>query len=221
MQAVFGKPLPLSKTIRLQALIFEDCAAYRHQVISFSLDRRQDDRGLFLAFTPFLCIVFARISIKVPALMAHIDEKIKMAILRSLRDAESAVGSAQLAEELQAFGFNPSARTIRMYLTEMENEGLVEHARRGRNGGRSITPRGQAEIEDSLISDRVGFTAARVDTLSWEMSFDLAARTGRVVLNLTIVPANQLRRSVREMVPVLAGGLGMGEYVALFPSGTR
>lgn len=153
--------------------------------------------------------------------MAHIDEKIKMAILRSLRDAEGAVGSAQLAEELQAFGFNPSARTIRMYLTEMENEGLVEHARRGRNGGRSITPRGLTEIEDSLISDRVGFTAARVDTLSWEMSFDLAARSGRVVLNLTVVPANQLRRAVREMVPVLAGGLGMGEYVALFPAGSR
>lgn len=153
--------------------------------------------------------------------MAHIDEKITMAILRCLRDAEAPVGSAQLARELEAFGFTPSARTIRMYLTEMEAEGLVERARRGRNGGRSITPRGLTEIEDSLISGRVGFTAARVDTLSWEMDFDLSTRTGRIVLNLTILPASLLRRAVREMVPVLAGGLGMGHYVALFPSGAR
>ena len=153
--------------------------------------------------------------------MAHIDEKIKMAILRCLRDANSAVGSQQIARSLEGYGFTPSARTIRMYLTEMESEGLVERARRGRNGGRSITPRGITEIEDSMISDRVGFTAARVDTLSWEMDFDLSARKGRVVLNLTVLPAAFLGRAVSAMIGVLSSGFGMGQYVALFPAESR
>lgn len=153
--------------------------------------------------------------------MAHIDEKIRMGILRCLRDADTAIGSAHLARDLEALGFDVSARTVRVYLTEMEHEGLVEHARRGRNGGRSITPRGITEIEDSMISERVGFIEARVDALSWEMDFDLRLRSGRVVLNNTILPAGMLRRALRELVPVLSAGLGMGHYATLFGAGER
>lgn len=153
--------------------------------------------------------------------MGHIDEKTKMAILRCLRDASGPVGSAQVARELEAYGLSPSARTIRGYFTEMEEEGLVERARRGRNGGRTITPRGTTEIDDSLISDRVGSTAAKVDMLSWEMDFDLSTRSGSVVLNLTLVPAASALRAARSMVAVLDAGLGMGEFVALFPPETQ
>jgi len=153
--------------------------------------------------------------------MSQIDPKQKMAILRALREAAGPVGSAAVARAIQAYGFNSSPRTLRLYLQEMEEEGLVAHAKRGRNGGRDITEKGVAEIKDSLIADRVGYTAAKVDTLSWEMTFNLAAGQGQIVLNSTVLPLQSLRRAVNEMIPVISAGLGMGQYLALFEAGER
>jgi repressor of nif and glnA expression len=144
-----------------------------------------------------------------------------MVMLGILRDAGTVVGSAEIARELVARGHELSPRTVRVYLQQMAADGLVEEAKRGRAGGRRITDRGRQEIDDSLIFDRIGFTAAKVDAMAWQMQFDLRRRQGRIVLNLTVLPRALLAQAVAEMAPVFAAGLGMGEYVALFQPGER
>lgn len=145
--------------------------------------------------------------------------KVKVAILRVLREAEETVGSADIAEAIRVYGFESSPRTIRLYLQEMETEGLVAKARRGRNGGRSLTLKGMEEIKDALVTDRVGFTAARVDTFTWQMNFEPATGHGRIVLNLSVIRAEDLSRALDEMLPIFEANLGMGHYLALAREG--
>ncbi len=149
----------------------------------------------------------------------NVDSRQKVVILRALREAEGSMGSAAIAEAILPFGFEASPRTIRLYLQELEGEGLVAQAKRGRSGGRTITAKGIKEIKDSSVVDRIGFTASKVDTLSWRMDFNSRTRQGRVVLNSTLIKASDLDRALDEMIPVFEAGLGMGEYIALAREG--
>lgn len=153
--------------------------------------------------------------------MRKSDPKQRVAILRILRDNEAALSSSAVAREMGNYGFEPSPRTVRLYLKEMEAEGLVAQASRGRNGGRRITPRGVEEIKDAFVAGRVGFITARVETLAWQMTFDAVAGEGLIVLNITTISAGYLSAALRAMVPVFEAGLGMGSYLALAREGER
>ena len=145
--------------------------------------------------------------------------KQRVAILRSLREAGGAAGSAEISRQIQALGVELSPRAIRLHLQDLETAGLVQPARRGRSGGRTITPKGLREINDALVMDRVGLTAARMDSLACRMAFDPKEPAGLLVLNMTTIREADFQDAVAEMVPVFEAGLGMGEYVGLFRSG--
>jgi len=106
-----------------------------------------------------------------------------------------------------------------LYLQELEKDGLVEEARRGRDGGRGITPLGVEEIRDAQVVERVGFTAAKVDSLACRVTFDLTSHKGLIVLNVSVVDQECLERAVYEMIPVFKAGLGMGNYAAIARAG--
>jgi repressor of nif and glnA expression len=145
--------------------------------------------------------------------------KIRVAILRALRDASEPVGSAQIAREIESTGFEISPRSIRLYMQEMEAAGLVAPARRGRKGGRIITPTGIEEIQNAFVADRVGLMSARVDSLSARMTFNLDSGRGRIVLNVTVVDEAAMSAAVQVMLPVFRAGFGMGEFVAVAHGG--
>ena len=153
--------------------------------------------------------------------MSEIDPKHKVAILKVLRDAGEPLSSGEVSSRIQAYGLDPSPRTVRLYLQKLAESGWVEEATRGRGGGRSITPRGAAEIEGAGTLDRLGFTSARVDRLAWEMTYDPLRGEGAVVLNVTILNRAELPHAVREMSVVFQAGLGMGHFAALLGPGTR
>lgn len=151
--------------------------------------------------------------------MVEIKPKLKVAILRILRDTPDLVSSATIADELQANGFDLSSRTVRLYLEEMERDGLVKNAKRGRSGGREITRLGINEIHDALVNSRVGFMTAKVDDLAYRVTFDPATKTGSIVLNITFVDKVNLSAAVRHMIPVFEAGVGMGNLVCLVREG--
>ena len=153
--------------------------------------------------------------------MAEIDSKHKVAILRVLRDAGGTVGSVEIARALRLYGFDLSARTIRLYLSEMEEGEFVASAGRGRKGGRRITPTGLAEIDDAMVAVRVGFTAAKVDALTWQMTFNPVSAQGTVIINVTLVEEALLAGAIETMLPVYEAGLSMGDYLALARPGER
>ena len=78
--------------------------------------------------------------------------RIKMLILNVLRDSGKPVGSSHIMDELRYAGQYMSERAIRMYLKELDDEGLTTKI--GRKG-RSISETGLREIESSKILERV------------------------------------------------------------------
>ncbi len=154
--------------------------------------------------------------------MSEIGKKSKQQILRILRDSGAGGSSREVCRQLAGMGVELSPRTVRLYLQELEDEGLVAAARRGRSGGRNITSRGIEEIENAGTVERLGFIVARIEQLSYRMTYHpRLAPDGTVILNLTIVDVAQAVHALREMSAVFQAGLGMGEYVGLFSEGEK
>lgn len=134
------------------------------------------------------------------------------AILRILALSGQPLGSRSIATELQASGIDVKERMVRNYLVEMDHLGLTENVGRS---GRRITRRGIAELQAAIAVQKVGFVSARVDELSYKMTFDRVARAGTVVMNLSRIRARDLPVAQRLIRSVLDAGLGMGNYVAI------
>jgi repressor of nif and glnA expression len=123
-----------------------------------------------------------------------------------------------IAEELSSLGHDISERTVRLYLQEMDEEGLTQSF--GRRG-RCITERGLVELDSANTMERVGFLSAKIDRMTYRMNFDLTSKSGTVVVNVTIVDPKQLATCVRMMSKVFEEGYAMGHLVALLEPGER
>ncbi len=142
-----------------------------------------------------------------------LDGKRKMdTILRVLAEADRPLGSTNIAAELQLSGVNLRQRMVRYYLHLTDGLGLTQNHGRA---GRSITTAGIERLRRVVAVEKVGFISARVDELSYRMTFDLSAREGTVVLNVSSLAAADLPKAARLIGETLAAGLGMGGLVAL------
>jgi len=151
-------------------------------------------------------------------LLSEKSERKRLEILRVLRDANGSIGSSKITVILAATGHEISERTVRFYLHEMDGEELTRN--RGRRG-HVITRRGLEELAKARIIEKVGFLAAKIDQMTYQMKFDLASGTGTVVVNVSIVEASRLESAAPLVKKVFAAGYGMGRLMALFPSGER
>jgi hypothetical protein len=152
--------------------------------------------------------------------MTVIDRKRdkQLAILSALRASDRPLTSLTISEELASLGHLMSERTVRLYLKEMDEDGLTD--RQGRKG-RRITERGLSELDASRIIERVGFLSARIDRMTYRMNFDLVSRQGTVVVNLTIVEPHHLVRCADMFCSVFEEGYAMGQLIALLVPGER
>jgi repressor of nif and glnA expression len=150
--------------------------------------------------------------------MREKTEKKRLAILRILRDADRPLGSSRITERLLAEGHEIRERTVRFYLRSMDNEQLTENL--GRRG-RRITRRGIEELSSARIIEKVGYLAAKIDQMTYRMTFDLSSRTGTVVVNVSMVEKSELRNAAPLITRVFDAGYAMGRLMALFPPGER
>jgi repressor of nif and glnA expression len=135
-----------------------------------------------------------------------------VAILRILHDAPTSLGSERIAKALELAGIELSERAVRNYLAQTDELGWTENL--GRRG-RRLTQRGLSELEGALVVDKVGFIAAKVDTLSYQMDFDLATRRGRVILNISTVALRDLKAALHIIHDVFKARLGMGRLAVV------
>ncbi len=139
-----------------------------------------------------------------------------IAITRILHDAATSLGSERIAHTLGVSGITISERSVRNYLAQLDGLGFTVNL--GRRG-RKLTEAGLAELEASLVVEKVGYIAAKVDTLSYKMNFDIETRQGRIILNISTVRANEARQALRIMSDVYQARLGMGRLVAVAREG--
>ncbi|MHB8865913.1 MAG: DUF128 domain-containing protein [Pirellulaceae bacterium] len=140
----------------------------------------------------------------------------RVEILQVLSKLPSRTASARITRALESSGHPLSERTVRLYLRQLEEEGLTES--RGRQG-HLITEQGLAELRAARVVDGVGFLSAKIDQMTFNMSFDLATRTGSVVVNVSLVDPQRLAACAEQVCEVFAKGYAMGNRVALLSPG--
>ena len=137
-------------------------------------------------------------------------------ILNILKNSKENVSSSRVAEELEILGHEVSERTVRLYLQQMDAEGLTES-----NGkrGHTITARGMEELESFRIIEKVGFLSAKIDQLSYRMNFSLNTASGTVLINITMVEAELFAKNIPLIQRVYEDGYTMGQLLTFIGPG--
>ena len=150
--------------------------------------------------------------------MSEKTERKELAILRILKNAEAPLSSSKLLENLHAMGQEFSERTIRYYFKVLDEKGLTEnHGKKGR----VITELGLRELARAKVFDKVGFLGAKIDQLTYRMSFDLYKRSGTVITNISFIESKMLSRVAPMICRVYKAGYSMGTMMTLFEPGER
>jgi repressor of nif and glnA expression len=148
--------------------------------------------------------------------MAQKQKKKQVLILGVLKNASAPLASPEIARELAALGHDVSERTVRLYLKAMEEDGLIDG--KGKKGHR-ITASGLDELESSRIIERVGFLSAKIDRMTYGMTFDLAGASGTVVINVTVVDPRHVAAHAHLISQVYKDGYAMGTLLAFLGPG--
>lgn len=140
-----------------------------------------------------------------------------LSILQVLQEHDTPLCSSKIVLEIQKFGVVMSERTVRHYLKQTDQDKLTENF--GRKG-RMITPKGVEELKSAFIFEKVGFVAAKIDTLTYEMDFSLQKSMGSIILNLTTFHKQYLYKAFKQIKSVFQAELGMGRYMIIGYPGT-
>ncbi len=151
------------------------------------------------------------------ALSDKIERK-KLAILEVLKNSTMPLSGSKITQSLNVAGYDISERTVRLYLRQLDEEGLT---RSDGKRGRVITGDGKLEIGSSRVIERVGYMSAKIDQMTYRMNFDLALRTGTVVVNTTLVDREILLAKINQIKRVFSMGYAMGYLVGLLKPGEK
>jgi len=101
---------------------------------------------------------------------------------------------------------------VRLYLLEMDQEGLTINL--GRRG-RIIAAKGMKELSSAKVFEKVGMLAAKIDRMTYKMSFDILNKKGNLVINLSLVPKKNLIDSVKLISSVFDAGFAFGKLLTI------
>jgi repressor of nif and glnA expression len=148
----------------------------------------------------------------------EVERKV-IAILRVLSDSQEPLGGSVIAHRLGEFGIGLGERAVRYHLKLMDERGLTRSV--GRRDGRLITQLGLEELENALVSDRVGSIAARIELLAYWTSLDPERRSGEVPINTSLFPQEEFAHALEAMKEAFRTGLCVSDLVAVALEGER
>jgi repressor of nif and glnA expression len=151
--------------------------------------------------------------------MSNKSDRIKVAILKALHECGGPAGAAKINERLMTSGMSLQPRTIRFYLLQLDREGLTSFV--SRRMGREITERGLEELAHANVIEKVGFIAAKVDSLGYQMTFNTRTGSGTIITNVSVVDRRVLGLALKEMELVFDRKLGMGTRLVLAEAGRK
>jgi hypothetical protein len=149
--------------------------------------------------------------------MSDLDKRIN-AILKLVAEAKEPIGSAEIAEKLKAQGIDMSERTVRYHLKELSEQGLMKGLWKE---GRIITSKGMEELGNAMVFEKVGFISSRIDTLIYQMDFDLEKMAGQVILNFSLFHKSDFPKALGIMKAVFNKKLTTGDRILVVEAGKR
>lgn len=149
--------------------------------------------------------------------VGEVDRKLR-SILRVLSERNEPVGARLIAQCLRQHGIELSERAVRNHLQILDERGLTVCMG---EPGRVITPAGRTELEKSVVSDKLGFVNARIDSLAYGTSLNLRSGRGRIITNISLIPADRFDESLEIMRRVFRAGYCMSDLVATAREGER
>ncbi|SDY29301.1 NrpR regulatory domain-containing protein [Halobellus clavatus] len=109
--------------------------------------------------------------------------------LLRLIDENEPIGSIRLVDMMQQRGYSIKDRTIRLMLSELDEENLTEKVA---GKGRRLTSDGREELERGDVSGRLERIRERIATLTSEVTYDPAEDGGEVVAGAAQVPTDRV-----------------------------
>ncbi len=147
-------------------------------------------------------------------------ERQRMAILRIIAGSRRPTGSKVIARHLkEKYNIELSERGVRYHLNLMDEAGLTSKV--SRRDGRMITALGLDEIEDGMVADKVGFVIDRIELLSYQVTFNPENLSGKIPVNISLVPASEFKKVIKAMKPAMKARFKAGRLVAIAREGEK
>ncbi|MBU1026169.1 MAG: DUF128 domain-containing protein [Candidatus Margulisbacteria bacterium] len=137
-------------------------------------------------------------------------------ILKIVSESDEPVGSKDISARLKDLGIDLSERTVRHHLQQLGQEGLVKVFWKE---GRMLTKKGQEELENSMISEKIGLVSSRIESLSYQMDLDLQAKKGTVIFNLSLFHKSEFKKALKIMAEAFKKNYCMGQMVSVTEAG--
>jgi repressor of nif and glnA expression len=142
-----------------------------------------------------------------------------IAILRVLeKNQDRIIGSKVLSEELKLHGVELTERTVRYHMKIMDEKGLTKVF--GKEG-RKITNKGLQELTNAQASEKLGFIISKIETLSYQTDFDIDKQEGKVILNISFFPEEDLKEALKVIKPLFSSPFVMSDRVLFLREGEK
>src|SRR5512139_3621652 len=115
--------------------------------------------------------------------------KTMYSILKILDKQADIIGAKEVSNQLKMHGVDLTERTVRYHLRILDERGYTEVY--GKEG-RKITEKGREELNHAHVSEKVGFVISKIETLSYLTTLDLETMDGKIILNISYFPENNL-----------------------------
>ncbi len=135
-----------------------------------------------------------------------------LAILKILDKQQDIVGSREISRQLKQHGIDITERTVRYHLKIM---GDLGYAKVFGKEGRRITGKGQEELQNALVTEKVGFIISKIETLSYQTTLDLGTFHGKIILNVSYLPKTDLKRAMKYLKPIFESPYVMSDRVLI------
>ncbi len=150
---------------------------------------------------------------------SHEVERKVISILKILSESPQPLGARLIAHQLKEHGVELGERAVRYHLKLMDERGLTQPAERW--DGREITPLGVEELNNALVTDKIGFVLEKIELLAFRTSFDIERHTGLVPVNISLFPKQKFAEALQAMREAFEAGFCVSELVAMAPEGER
>jgi len=149
----------------------------------------------------------------------HEVERKVISILKILNESTQSLGARLIARRLKEYGVELGERAVRYHLKLMDERGLTRPL--PRRDGREITPLGIEELNNALVTDKVGFVLEKVEILAFRTSFDIERRSGLVPVNVSFFPKERFTEALQAMGEAFRAGLCVSHLVAVASEGEQ